>query len=66
MENHEMPKGKTCSCAHHKVVPIVLILIGVDFLLGALSVFTGWFVNLTWPILLIIAGSTKLGGCKCC
>lgn len=66
--NVEM-SGKVCKCSHHKVMPIALILIGLIVLLGNL----GWLgangatiVGIVWPILLIIAAGTKLGGCKCC
>ena len=58
--------GGKCSCPHHKVVPLMIILIGVAFLLGALNVLTMSAVGIIWPILLIVAGGTKLGGCKCC
>jgi len=63
-----MHDGKTCNCPHHKVLPILTILVGVDFLLGALHIFTWWFVDVTWPILLIIGGGTWLSqnNCKCC
>ncbi len=67
-QTQPMQAGKTCSCGHHRVVPIVIILIGLDFLLGQLNVFTMNFVNVSWPILVIIAGIVKMGGgnCKCC
>jgi len=67
MDTHEM-KGKTCNCTHHKVIPVLVILIGVDFLLGAIHIFTWGFVDVTWPILLIIGGAGKLsmGRCTCC
>ena len=64
---HVMPgQGKLCKCPHHKVIPIMIILIGLDFLLGAVNVLTMSFVNVSWPILLMIIGATRLGGCKCC
>ena len=70
MENkgEGMMHGKTCNCPHHKVLPILLILVGVDFLLGALQVFTWFFVDVTWPILLIIGGATWMNqsSCGCC
>jgi hypothetical protein len=59
-------KGPTCKCPHHKVVPILVILIGLDFLAGAVGVLSWTFVDITWPILVIIGGIVKLGGCKCC
>ena len=60
--------GGKCSCPHHKVVPLMITLIGVAFLFQALNVLTMSTVAVLWPILLIIAGGTKLfsGGCKCC
>jgi hypothetical protein len=64
----KMRTGKTCNCPHHKVLPILTILVGADFLLGALGIFTWWFVDIIWPILLIIAGFTWMnaGKCGCC
>ena len=58
------PEGKTCGCAHHRVMPWLIILFGLDFLLAALGVLTWGFASITWPILVIIAGCTKL--CRCC
>jgi len=55
-----------CKCPHHRVIPWLIILIGLDFFLGGINVLTWGFVDITWPILLIIAGGTKLVGCKCC
>ena len=65
-ESHVAGTGKVCNCPHHKVLPWVVVLIGLDFLLGGLGVLAWNFVDITWPILLIIAGGTKLVGCKCC
>lgn len=61
-------QGKTCSCPHHKVVPIIGILLGLDFLLGATGTLSANTVAIIWPILVIIAAGTKLGSrsCKCC
>jgi hypothetical protein len=65
MDNHEMKsEGKTCNCPHHRVMPWLIILFGLDFLLAALGVLTWGFVDITWPILVIIAGCTKF--CRCC
>jgi hypothetical protein len=64
--NH-MNGAAACRCGHHKVVPVLVILIGIAFLLGALGVLTAGFVGLAWPIGLILIGAVKLGsgGCKC-
>jgi hypothetical protein len=64
MEN--MNDRKTCSCPHHKVLPVAVILIGLAFLLQNLNILTAGEVGIIWPILLIIAGAVKLGGCTCC
>jgi hypothetical protein len=59
---------KVCSCGHHKVLPIIVILLGLAFLLGALNVLTATVVNMIWPILLIIGGVVKMSEsrCSCC
>lgn len=59
-------KGMVCKCPHHMMMPWLIILIGVDFLLGALGVLTWNFVDITWPILVIILGIGKLVRCGCC
>lgn len=59
-----------CKCPHHKVVPILVILLGITFLLGNWGTIEWSTVNTIWPILVIIGGATKLSGkmgmCKCC
>lgn len=57
-----------CSCGHHKVLPIGVVLFGALFLLGALEVLSAATVAVIWPILVIVAGGTMLFGknCKCC
>jgi hypothetical protein len=63
----DMKMGKTCGCGCHKVMPILVILFGLDFLLGMLGVLTMGFVNIVWPVLIIIAGCMKFckGSCSC-
>jgi uncharacterized membrane protein len=70
-EHGEPMQGKTCNgcrCGHHKVIPILIILVGLEFLLAQVNVLTWGFVDVTWPILVIIVGCMKLfkGSCKCC
>ncbi len=57
-----------CKCSHHKVVPVCIALIGLVFLLGQLNVLSAGFVNLSWPVLLLAVGLTKMFSpkCKCC
>ena len=65
---HEGMQGKTCGCAHHQMGPLLIVLIGVTFLLGALGYVSSAMVAVTWPILLILIGVMKMtrGMCKCC
>ena len=61
-----MNEGKVCKCPHHSMVGWLLVLIGLDFLLGALHIFTPGFVSIVWPILLIVFGFMKMKRCNCC
>jgi len=67
-ENINMEHGKTCHCGHHKMMPVLVIIFGLVFLLAEFNVLTWGFVNVTWPILIIIFGVGKLmsGKCTCC
>lgn len=56
--------GGCCKCMHHSVAPIAVMLIGVAFLLQAFGVLQSNIVSMAWPVLLIVAASTKM--CKCC
>ena len=62
-----MGKGGMCSCPHHKVVPVCIILIGLVFLAAQLNWVTMSFTAIAWPILLIVIGAGKWmgGSCKC-
>jgi hypothetical protein len=66
MENMNQGGSMGCKCPHHKVTPVAIILIGLAFLLGDWNILTMGAVALIWPVLLIIIGLVKLGGCKCC
>lgn len=60
--------GMVCRCPHHKMVPLLVVLFGLAFLLEALGTLSASFVNIAWPVLVILAGGMKLmkGMCKCC
>jgi len=62
--NNNQMGDKVCHCKHHKVMPWLIILIGLTFLLGNVGVFTVNAVNVIWPVLLVILGASKL--CRCC
>ncbi len=57
-----------CKCPHHKVVPLMITLIGVVFLLGNMGTMSMQTVGIVWPVLVIVIGVMKLmkGACKCC
>lgn len=59
-----------CKCGHHKVIPVLVILIGLTFLLGAWGTLSWDSVSVIWPVLVIIGGLMKLadksGMCKYC
>ena len=60
---------KGCKCPCHKMLGILIALIGVVFLLGNYDVVSMRFVANAWPTLLIIIGLKKAcpkGICKCC
>lgn len=66
-----MDQSKTCEnckCPHHKMFPVLIVLFGLLFLLQNYGVFSASFVNVAWPVLVILAGLNKLskGMCKCC
>ena len=65
-KNESNMEDKKCYCEMAK--PVFLLLIGIDFLLGTLGIFTNEFVQLTWPILLILIAITMMTKriCKCC
>ncbi len=69
MNDMEMKEGMKCNCTHHSVVPWIVILLGLTFLLQAMGRVSDQFVSYAWPILVIIAGLTKVMNrkmCKCC
>jgi hypothetical protein len=66
MDDMNMGDKKVCNCPHHKIMPVIIILIGLTFLLGAFNVLSPMAVSIIWPILVIIIGLKKLKRCKCC
>jgi len=73
MENKESycatGTGSCCGCMCHKVMGVLIMLIGLVFLLQTFGVVSPRFVAITWPILLILIGFKKSflkGRCKCC
>jgi hypothetical protein len=62
-----MMDGGMCSCPHHKVVPLVITLVGVALLLQVMNVITAQTMSYVWPIAIILVGLMKLskGMCSC-
>ena len=60
--------GKVCGCPHHKMIPLLVVLLGVLFLLGNLGKVSSEVVVIVWPIVVIVGGLQKMFGhmCKCC
>lgn len=57
-----------CKCPHHKVVPVLIVLLGLVFLLQAMGTISSDFASLAWPVVIILIGLQKLFGgmCSCC
>ena len=71
MQNMGMGLSKNvCKCHHHKAMPVLVIVFGLLFVAGNMTWVSWEFVNMVWPILVVIAGIKKLvmgmGMCKCC
>lgn len=60
--------GKMCRCTHHSVMPVLIVAFGLVFLLGAFDVLSAWAVSITWPVIVMIGGLTKMTArmCTCC
>ena len=63
-----MPVGAKCPCVHHKMVPILILLVGLTFLLTAMGIESAEVNSYVWPVLIILIGLQKLfqNQCKCC
>ncbi len=57
-----------CKCPHHKVIPMMIFIIGLLFLLNVLNVITAMALSWLWPIAVMIIGLMKMmkGSCQCC
>ncbi len=53
-----------CGCNCHKAAPIAIILIGLVWLAGSLGWLSMGTVGIVLPILVVIAGASKLCRCK--
>ena len=71
-ESGQSKTGQACQtvcgrsgCACRLVIPVSVVLIGLVFLLGALSIISVDVVDVTWPILLVVIGLSKMCVIKC-
>jgi hypothetical protein len=57
-----------CNCPHHKMGPLLIILLGLLWLLSALNVISINIVSIILPIIVIAIGLMVLfkGECRCC
>ncbi len=53
---------------HHKMPAILVIVFGLLFLFGNMSIVSPETVTMIWPLLVMLAGAMKLTSskCKCC
>ncbi len=62
----------TCSCQHHRIMPMTMgalvLLFGIFGLLKAMDTVSAEVFGWVWPILVILVGVGWLGKglCKCC
>jgi hypothetical protein len=68
MGDNKSCKCGSCSCMHHNMGSIFMILIGLNFLMVAMGVYDEMLSAYVWPTLLILAGLMKMMGanCGCC
>jgi len=61
-------KPNVCNCPHHKVVPGVIVLVGLFFVLQSFGMLLSISPMLVFGLLLLVVGFMKLMGrkCKCC
>ena len=64
-QGHACHWNNQCGCRHHRMVPMLLVLLGLTFLLGNLGVVSAEFVDVAWPVLVIVVGLQKMMGLKC-
>ncbi len=54
-----------CHCSHRRTIPVLAIIVGLEFFLAEIGIFTWGFVNVTWPLLVVIAGIAGLRDHRC-
>lgn len=60
--------SRSCKCPHHKMGPVLIILLGLLWLLSALDVISLNIVSITLPVIIIVIGLMVLfrGDCPRC
>ncbi len=70
MENEGKMGGgaNVCKCPHHKMVPLLIFIIGLLFFLNAINVVTTSALTMLWPVAVMLVGLMKMmkRKCKCC
>jgi len=69
MPNGQMNSKNVCSCKHHKVSPIALIVIGLVIVAQSFGILVGGpLAMLIIGAMIILIGVMKMMGskCKCC
>lgn len=65
---HHQDGSQKCNCPHHKMPAVFMIVFGLVFLLEALDMLSHSMVSMTWPVIVILAGLSKIfsSRCHCC
>ena len=61
------PIERHCKCHHHKVAPLLLVVLGLVFLWGSLGGLTLQKISVSFSVIVILVGLVKFvgGTCKC-
>jgi len=61
-------RKNTCTCTHHKLVPILALLFAILFLLHNCGYINDQFLSIAWPMLVGLGAISFLGEdeCPCC
>ena len=56
-----------CSCIHHKIIPLLVLALGLLFFFHGIGAVALRTVAILWPLLIIVGAVVKLisGDCKC-
>lgn len=56
---------KHCKCGHHKLVPLLFVILGIVLLLGSLGRISLQVIGISLSVIVILAGLAKFFGGMC-